>query len=98
MDFMPGQCHILAASGTRTNVKFFDGNFRDDGAAFLEALVARDDQDAGPTKLIIAECFHFHEDIFVLCLIHLNLVYLELYTLALESEQARRALAVAEVG
>jgi hypothetical protein len=77
-NFTPGQGRILAASGTRTNIRLHDCGFEDDGAAFLEALVARDDQNAGPAKLIIDMNLPFHEDIFVLCLNHLNLVYLEL--------------------
>jgi hypothetical protein len=97
MDFTPGQGRILAASGTRTNIELYDCNFEDDGAAFLEALVARDDQDAGHAKLVIRECLPFHEYIFVLCLKQLNRVCLELYDIALESERTCRALATAEV-
>jgi hypothetical protein len=97
MDFIPGQCRILAISGTRTNISFIACNFGDDGVAFLEALTARDDQDTGPAKLSINGNLTADEDNFVLSIDQLNLDYLELSNLALESEQACRVLAAAKI-
>jgi hypothetical protein len=97
MVFKPEQCRILATSGTRTSIELFNCNFEDDGAAFLEALAARDDRDAGPAKLSICGTLPCGGNMFVLCLHQLNLVYLELFRVVLESDHICRAVAEVEV-
>jgi hypothetical protein len=87
MTFTPGQCRILATSGTRTNIEFIGCKFEDDGVAFLEALVARDDRDTGPAKLSIWVILPCGQDVSFLCLNQLNLMYLKLYCVSKEANK-----------
>jgi hypothetical protein len=69
--------------------------FEDDGAEFLEALVARANSRTGLAKFTIVGCLPFDVGILVLVL-HI-LKCLSLYHIALETEEACRAVAEAEL-
>jgi hypothetical protein len=94
--FSPDQCRTLTTSGTRTDIGLNRCLFQDDtGAAFLEALAARADPQTGLAKLTIWYWLPFVQAIFVL-LLHM-LECLTLYRIRLESEEACRAVAAAEL-
>jgi hypothetical protein len=95
MTFTPDQSRTLATSGTRTDMELIRCNFEDDGAAFLEALAAREDPQTGLAKLSIWGGLPFAEGILVLFL-HM-LECLTIYRIRLESEEASRAVAEAEL-
>jgi hypothetical protein len=93
--FTPDQSRTLATSGTRTDIELNRCKFEDDGEAFLEALEARADPQTGLAKLSIRERLPFAERILVLVL-HM-LKCLSLHGIYLESEEACRAVAEAEL-
>jgi hypothetical protein len=97
MIFTPDHCRTLASSGTRTDIVFYDCEFQDDGAAFVEASAARRDKTSGPAKL----CFHstnpFNDRNWALFLSQHKLEYLYLCYAHLESEISCRAMATAQV-
>jgi hypothetical protein len=95
MTFTPDQSRTLATSGTGTDIESNRCKFEDDGAAFWEALLAREDPETGLAKLSIAWRLPFAEGIFLLCL-HI-LECLTLQRIRLESEEACRAVAQAEL-
>jgi hypothetical protein len=95
MTFTPDQSRTLATSGTRTDIELFGCKFQDDGEAFLEALEAREDPQTGLAKLSIVNFLPFAEGILVLFL-HV-LKCLTLNHICLESEEACRAVAEAEL-
>jgi hypothetical protein len=95
MTFTPDQCRTLATSGTRTDIELTRSKFEDDGEAFLEALEARADPQTGLAELTIRGRLPFAEGILVLFL-HM-LKCLTLYRIRLESEEACRAVAAAEL-
>jgi hypothetical protein len=66
MTFNPNQCRTLATSGTRADIGFFICRVQDYGAAFLEALAAREDSQTGLTTLRIESELPFAECILVL--------------------------------
>jgi hypothetical protein len=93
--FTPDQSRTLATSGTRTDIELNRCKFQDDGEAFLEALAAREDPETGLAKLTIQKSLPFAEGILVL---HQHqLESLTLNHMFLESEEACRAVAEAEV-
>jgi hypothetical protein len=51
--FTPDHYRILASSGTKTNIEFYECLFQDEGAAFVEASAAQQDETWGPAKLCI---------------------------------------------
>jgi hypothetical protein len=95
MIFTPDQTWALATSGTRTDVELNSCKFQDDGAAFLEALATRPDPQTGLAKLTISFCLPFPESILFFSLSMLQC--LALHTINLESEEACRAVAEAEL-
>jgi hypothetical protein len=95
MTFTPDHCRTLATSGTRTDIELHRCLFQDDGVAFLEALAARGDLQTGLAKLSILERLPFAEGILVL-FVHM-LKCLSLRYICLESEEACRAVAEAEL-
>jgi hypothetical protein len=97
MTFTPDQCHVLAASGRRTNISFSRCRFEDGGVAFLEASAAREDDESGLAKLSIRGKLPFDERNFMLFLNQHKLECLALHYIHLRIEDACRALAEAEV-
>jgi hypothetical protein len=97
MIFTPDHCRILASSGIRTNIEFFCCEFQDEGAAFVEASEARQDETSGPAKLsfVGTECFNARN--LALFLNQHKLVSLELRVIHLDSEVSCRAVASAAV-
>jgi hypothetical protein len=95
MTFTPDQSRTLVTSGTRTDIALHRCKFEDDGAAFLEALAARADPQTGLAELTIEYSVPFAEGILVLC-VHM-LECLILFYIDLETEEACRALAEAEL-
>jgi hypothetical protein len=95
--FTPDQSRTLATSGTRTDIELHRCLFQDDGAAFLEALTAREDPEAGLTELSIAGCLPFADGILVLLLDRCEIESLTLIGIYLENEEACRAVAEAEL-
>jgi hypothetical protein len=95
--FTPDQSRTLATSGTRTDIELNSCKLQDDGAAFLEALAARVDPQIGLAKLRIEESLPFAEGIMVLFLHILKFKCLTLKYIHLESEEACRAVAEAEL-
>jgi hypothetical protein len=95
MSFTPVQSRTLATSGTRTDIGFNCCKFEDDGEAFLEALSARADSQTGLAKLTVDYRLPFTEGILLL-FVHM-LKCLTLNYIALESEEACRAVAQAEL-
>jgi hypothetical protein len=93
--FTPDQSRTLATSGTRTDIGLDGCKFKDDGEAFLEALAAREDPETGRAKLSIWRWLPFAEGILVLFM-HM-LKCLSLHDIHLESEEACRAVAAAEL-
>jgi hypothetical protein len=94
MTFTPDQSRTLATSGTRTDIGLTRSKFEDDGEAFLEALEAREDPETGLAQLSIHR-FPFAEGVLVLLLGKLE--SLTLRGVDLESEEACRAVAEAEL-
>jgi hypothetical protein len=104
MIFTPDHCRILASSGTKTNIEFYECIFQDEGAAFVEASAARQDETSGPAKLCIwgddndiDEYFGFNDRNMTLFLNQCKLESLELRDLHFDSEDSCRAVASAEV-
>jgi hypothetical protein len=95
MTFTPDQCRTLATSGTRTDIRFVSCKFEDDGAALLEALAARADPQTGLAKLTVDYRLPFTEGILLL-FVHMLKCLAPNY-IALESEEACRAVAQAEL-
>jgi hypothetical protein len=86
--FTPDQCRILAVSGTKTKIRFTMSVFQDGGVVFVE----------GPAILTFSCALPFDERNFILFLNQQrNLECLSLYDICLESEEACRALAEADV-
>jgi hypothetical protein len=90
------QCGMLATSGKRTNLGFHNCRF-DEGAAFLEALVARQGEELGSAHLTFRERLPFDEGNLVASMDRLELESLELSLINLSSEECCRAVATAEL-
>jgi hypothetical protein len=97
MYFTPDQSRKLATSGRKTDIELALCKFQDDGEAFMEALVAREDPEIGLAKLTIRYCLLFTEGNLVLFLDQLKIEALTLNEIDLETEEACRALAAAEL-
>jgi hypothetical protein len=95
MTFTPDQSRTLATSGTRTDIELSRCKFEDDGEAFLEALVEREDSETGLAKLRIGNWLPVAEGILVL--FPHTLKCLILNHIRLKSEEACRAVAEAEL-
>jgi hypothetical protein len=80
MIFTPHKCRILASSGTKTNIEFYWCEFQDEGAAFVEAFAARQDETSGLAKRPVFLSQH-------------KLESLELQVFDLDSEVSCRAVA-----
>jgi hypothetical protein len=93
--FTPDQSRTLATSGTRTDIRLNSCKFEDDGEEFMEALAARLDPHTGLAKLSIWNGLPFAEGILVL--LPDMLESLALNHIRLESEEACRAVAEAEL-
>jgi hypothetical protein len=98
MFFTPDHCRALASSGTQTNIEFFWCEFQDEGAAFVEASAARQDETSGPAKLCFVRGRNpFNDRNWALFLSQQQLESLELRNMHLNSEASCRAVATAEV-
>jgi hypothetical protein len=97
MIFTPDQCRILATSGIRTNIGFWNCSFQYGGIAFVEASAARENQDSGPAKLSIWIGLPFDEGNFRLFLSQYNLRSLKLHDIRLDREESCRAVATADL-
>jgi hypothetical protein len=97
MIFTPDHCRTLATSGTKTYVEFSDCEFQDEGAAFVEASAARQDETLGPAKLRFEGSNPFNDRNWALFLSQHKLDSLVLHEMNLNSEASCRALATAEV-
>jgi hypothetical protein len=95
--FTRAQCGVLAAGGRRTNIGFYSCEFEDGGVAFVEASVAREDDELGPATLRIYHNLPFDKGNFALFVVHHKLRCLELSYIRLNSEEACRALAEADL-
>jgi hypothetical protein len=96
MMFAPDHCRILASSGTKTDIEFYYCEFQDEGAAFVEASAARQDETSGPAKLRFDEIIPFNDRNWALFLSQHKLESLYLYMMDLNSEVSCRAVASAE--
>jgi hypothetical protein len=97
MIFTPDHCRTLATSGTKTSIGFWDCNFQDKGAAFVEASAARQDETSGPAKLKFGIYIPFNDINWALFLSQHKLDYLQLHELGFYSDVGCRAVAIAEV-
>jgi hypothetical protein len=97
MIFTADHCRTLAASGTKTNIGFIQCEFEDDGAAFVEASAARQDETSGPARLSIVGSNPFNDRNFDWFLSQHKLESLYLYMIDLNSEVSCRAVAMREV-
>jgi hypothetical protein len=98
MIFTPDHCRTLASSGTKTNIEFYDCEFQDKGAAFVEASAWRQDETSGPAKLrFFASYLPFNDRNLALFLSRHKLDSLELHYIDLNSEVSCRAVATAQV-
>jgi hypothetical protein len=97
MIFTPDHCRILASSGTKTNIEFFRCEFQDEGAAFVEASTARQDETSGPAKLRFVSNNPFNDRNWIFFLSHHKLESLELKGVLLNSEVSCRAVATSQV-
>jgi hypothetical protein len=79
------QCRMLATSGKRTHLGFDNCRF-DEGAAFLEALDAREDEELGPANLTFRKKLPFDEGNLVASMDGLVLESLKLSLINLSSE------------
>jgi hypothetical protein len=95
MTITPDQSRTLATSGTRIDIELSRCKFEDDGEAFLEALVERENSETGLAKLRIGNGLPFAEGILVL--FRHMLKCLTLNHIHLKSEEACRAVAEAEL-
>jgi hypothetical protein len=95
MTFTPDQSRTLATSGTRTDIKLSWCKFEDDGEVFWDALAARADPQTGLAKLSIYHKLPFAEGILVL--LPEKLECLAIFHIDLETEEACRAVAEAEL-
>jgi hypothetical protein len=94
----PYDLHALATSGTKTNIEFYGREFQDEGAAFVKASAARQDETSGPAKLCYASnnC-PFNDRNWALFLSQRRLDSLELRNIHFNSEVSCRAVASAGV-
>jgi hypothetical protein len=97
MVFTPDQCRTLATSGIRTSIGFWSCRFEDEGIAFVEASVARENQESGPAKLSIWDILPFDEGNFRLFLSQQRLESLIMLWIRLRHEESCSSLAAAEL-
>jgi hypothetical protein len=97
MIFTPDHCRTLASSGTKTNIGFIQCEFEDEGAAFVEASAARQDETSGPAKLRFVSINPFNDRNWALFLSQHKLESLYLYMIDLNSQVSCRAVAIREV-
>jgi hypothetical protein len=97
MIFTPGNCRILASSGKENNIEILRCEFQHEGAAFVEASAARQDETSGPAKLRFVVSSPFNNRNWALFLLHHKLKSLDLYEIDLNSEFPCRAVATAQV-
>jgi hypothetical protein len=97
MIFTRDHCRTLASSGTKTNIEFYECEFQDEGAAFVEASAGRQDETSGPAKLRFAYNNPFNDRNWALFLSQHKLESLDLHGLDLNSEVSCRAVATAKV-
>jgi hypothetical protein len=97
MIFTPDHCRILASSGTKTSIEFYLCEFQDEGAAFVEASAARQDETSGPAKLRFWGSSPFNDRNWALFLSQHKLESLDLGCVHLKSEVSCRAVATAGV-
>jgi hypothetical protein len=97
--FTPDHCRTLASSGTKTDIFFYQCQFQDGGAAFVEASAALQGETSGPAKLHIfgRRNILFNARYLSLFLSQHKLDSLELANINLKSEVSCRAVATAEV-
>jgi hypothetical protein len=95
--FTPDNCIILATCGRRTKLKLVRCFFDDEGDAFVEASVSREDEDTGPVKLTI--CFNLpcDEDNWNFYMEYTTLESLTLYLVDFNTMESCRVLAAAEI-
>jgi hypothetical protein len=86
-------CRIQASSGTKTNIEFYECVFEDEGAAFVEASVARRDETSGLVKLRFVGSNPFNDRNWGLFLSQHKLESLELADIQFDSEISCRAVA-----
>jgi hypothetical protein len=91
------QCRILATSGIRTNIGFWNCSFEDGGIAFVEASASRENQESGPAKLSIFQMLLFGGRNFSLFLSQHRLESLKLNDIRLLHEESCRAVATADL-
>jgi hypothetical protein len=97
MIFTPDHCRTFASSGTKTSIEFFNCEFQDGGAAFVEASAARENQESGPAKLRFLYGLPFNDRNLALFLSQHKLDSLFLFMIKLNSEASCRAVATSEV-
>jgi hypothetical protein len=97
MIFTPDHCRTLATSGTKTNIEFCCCEFQDEGAAFVEASAARQDETSGPANLRFGGSNPFNDRKWALFLSQHMLDSLELSNIALDSEVSCRAVVASKV-
>jgi hypothetical protein len=93
----PNHCRTLASSGTKKDIEFYLSDFQDEGAAFVEASIARQDETSGPAKLRLDGGNPFNDRNWALFLKQHKLELLHLISVYLNSEVSYRAVATAEV-
>jgi hypothetical protein len=81
----------------KTNIEFCDCEFEDEGAAFVEASAARQDETSGPANLRFFASNPFNDRNWALFLSQHKLESLELSNMSLDSEASCRAVATAGV-
>jgi hypothetical protein len=96
MIFTPEHCSTLASSGTKTVITLAFCEFQDEGAAFVEASAARQDETSGPAKLRFTANNPFNDRNWALFLNQHKLESLDLNEIVM-SEVSCRAVATAEV-
>jgi hypothetical protein len=97
MIFTPEHCRTIASSGIKTNIEFCCREFQDQGAAFVEASTARQNETAGPARLRLMYRLLFNDRNLTLFLRQHKLESLELQDVDLSSEDSCRAVALAQV-
>jgi hypothetical protein len=94
----PDHCRTLASCGTKTDIEFYECEFEDEGAAFVEASAGRQDETSGPAKLRFLRRNPFTNDRnWALFLNQHKLESLDLEDVEFESEASCRAIATAEI-
>jgi hypothetical protein len=86
MIFNLDHCRTLATSGIETNIAFYDCEFQDEGAAFVEASASRQDETSGPAKLRFRYSLPFNDRNWALFLSQRKLESLDLDFVEFSSE------------